>query len=334
MQGKRTDLEGGDTPLQGLGYSRAHLRTFRQIFHIPPGLRDQYMDGQDETNEEISTRGLINWMRARNREERVEALDNDEGPSVPLDGMVILGKMEDQLSVVNDESVDLVLTDPPYGLGDNAQIEFAPVGRGKKQAPKREPLSRTAGEWDKFNAEADVHPQFRSWINLIVRTMKPAASLYIFVADKYIGQMWNALEHAGLTVRNLLVWQKLNPPPMVRKKHWGWASEHILFATLGDKYTFNWGAHHEMHNIVQCPICGGTERLDHPTQKPVRLLRRFVEVSSNPGGTVMDPFAGVGSTGQAARELGRQYVCIEADEKYYRRACRRLGEPVSRPIVF
>jgi site-specific DNA-methyltransferase (adenine-specific)/modification methylase len=83
-----------------------------------------------------------------------------------------------------------------------------------------------------------------------------------------------------------------------------------------------------MHNFIEAPICMGRERLkdpSHPTQKPLRVLRRLIELASKPGDVVFDPFMGVGSTGVAARELGRQFIGAEIDKAYFTAATRRLA---------
>ncbi len=79
-----------------------------------------------------------------------------------------------------------------------------------------------------------------------------------------------------------------------------------------------------MKKDLTYPICGGNERLDHPAQKPIRLIKHLIEVSSHPGDLVLDPFAGVGTTGAAAAELGRRYYLIERDDYYYKQSCTRL----------
>ena len=82
-----------------------------------------------------------------------------------------------------------------------------------------------------------------------------------------------------------------------------------------------------MHNFIEAPICGGNERVRdpvHPTQKPLRVVRRLLELASGPGDLVLDPFMGVGMTGVAAVEMGRRFVGIEIDPGYVAAAELRL----------
>ncbi|MFM6312700.1 MAG: DNA-methyltransferase, partial [Dolichospermum sp.] len=66
----------------------------------------------------------------------------------------------------------------------------------------------------------------------------------------------------------------------------------------------------------------------HPTQKPLLLISKLIEMLTDEGGTVLDPFAGSGTTAVACKELGRNYICIEKEREYYQIACNRINQPV------
>ncbi|MFM6222583.1 MAG: DNA-methyltransferase, partial [Dolichospermum sp.] len=66
----------------------------------------------------------------------------------------------------------------------------------------------------------------------------------------------------------------------------------------------------------------------HPTQKPLLLISKLIEMLTDEGGTVLDPFAGSGTTAVACKELGRNYICIEKELEYYQIACNRINQPV------
>ena len=92
-------------------------------------------------------------------------------------------------------------------------------------------------------------------------------------------------------------------------------------------HVWNFSKQNEMHNFFECPICMGKERLKnpkHPAQKPLKLIRRLVEIASQPGGMVFDPFMGTGTTGVAAAELGRDFRGCEADPAYFAAARTRI----------
>jgi len=136
--------------------------------------------------------------------------------------------------------------------------------------------------------------------------------------------------------RNLLVWNKTNPPPRLSKTNYLFANEYIVYAInekgMPSKSTFNFSKQNEMHNIFITPSLQSKERLKengktvHPTQKPLLILKKLIEVSSNKGELVLDPFMGVGSTAIACKELGRRFIGCEINEKYYRNSINRINK--------
>jgi len=79
-----------------------------------------------------------------------------------------------------------------------------------------------------------------------------------------------------------------------------------------------------MHNFIELPLCGGNERTEHPTQKPLKLIKHFLEINSNKNDLILDPFFGSGTTAVACKLLDRNFVGFEVDEKYYILAKERL----------
>jgi hypothetical protein len=82
------------------------------------------------------------------------------------------------------------------------------------------------------------------------------------------------------------------------------------------------------NNFIESPICMGKERLKapgHPTQKPLKILKQLIQVATEPGHLILDPFMGVGSSGVAALELGRRFAGIELDLLYFEAATRRIA---------
>jgi len=81
-----------------------------------------------------------------------------------------------------------------------------------------------------------------------------------------------------------------------------------------------------MHNFIQSPICMGKERSKHKTQKPLKVCFPFIEISSNEGDVVLDPFMGSGSTGVACKMLKRNYIGYELSEEFFHVANKRLEQ--------
>jgi site-specific DNA-methyltransferase (adenine-specific)/modification methylase len=137
---------------------------------------------------------------------------------------------------------------------------------------------------------------------------------------------WHEVFDPAFDTFQFIVWHKTNPPPKLRRV--GFLNSCELIVCCWDRgHTWNFGRQRDMHNFIEAPICAGAERVRdpvHPTQKPLRVLRRLLELASGPGDLVLDPFMGVGSTGVAAVEMGRRFVGIEIDEGYVGAAERRI----------
>jgi DNA modification methylase len=150
----------------------------------------------------------------------------------------------------------------------------------------------------------------------LYRVLRSPAHCYVMTNEFNRRLMEDAAIRAGFQVHALLVWIKQNVTP----SRWYMKNiEFTLFLRKGPaRAIYNPGSKlgHEFHNPVGSKL--------HPTEKPVDLMRLYIENSSLPGQIVLDPFAGAGSTIVAARDSGRYGVGIEMDTDYAFTACRRL----------
>jgi len=181
--------------------------------------------------------------------------------------------------------------------------------------------------------------------------MKPAATIVVIGSYHNIFRVGAILQDLGFWILNDIVWRKMNPMPNFRGRRFTNAHETMIWAARGPEakgYTFNYEALKAGNEDVQVrsdwflPICTGAERLKdetgrktHPTQKPEALLMRVLLAASNAGDLVLDPFFGSGTTGVAARRLGRSFIGIERDPVYARAARRRIDavEPLPEGAV-
>ncbi|MBF0182233.1 MAG: DNA modification methylase [Magnetococcales bacterium] len=236
---------------------------------------------------------------------------------------LIHGDFYQRIREVADGCVDLILTDPPYNIARENAFKLA--GRSE--------IDQDFGEWDKHDRAIFIS-QFDAWAREFQRILDENGSGYVFTSDRYISHLREALERAGFKVKATLIWHKTNPGTQVVKTNFKSAVEYLLFFTKGEAcHAFNWQGENEMHNCISLPICGGAERLTdakgntlHPTQKPLALLRHFLEISSHPGDMVFDGFMGVGSTARAARDMGRKFIGIEQDASFFEAAQRRMSD--------
>ena len=218
----------------------------------------------------------------------------------------------------NAEIIDLILVDPPYNTA-NKNTKFL---KGRKA------LSKDFGEWDYFD-NPDYLQFTRRWISNAVRVLKQSGNFLVFCKLEYISDIKRIYESYGLYHHATIRWHKTNPAPQVRKTGFLSSCEAILWAVKGfdEKkvpYTFNFKSQKEMHNFIESPICMGSERTKHPTQKPEKIIRHLLEIFSNPGDVVLDPFAGSGTTTAVAIKLGRNSISIENNKEYFEIMKKRL----------
>lgn len=217
----------------------------------------------------------------------------------------------DVIKRIPSGSIDFILTDPPYNLARHST--------GNIPLPGRSPMNNDVANWDmvEFNPE--------DWADEFIRILKPTGNLFIFTSYNQLGRWYNCLDHKFDT-SNFMIWHKTNPAPKIFKAGFLNSCE-MIFTCWNKKHTWNFISQAEMHNFIESPICMRPERLrdpKHPTQKPVAILKKMIEIASNKGDIVFDPFMGVGSVGVAALELDRRFIGVEIDETYFAAAGQRI----------
>ena len=167
-----------------------------------------------------------------------------------------------------------------------------------------------------------------------MRVLKPTGNIMAFCSYNLMGK-WHEVFDPLFDTFQFFVWHKSNPIPKFRKA--GFLNSCELIVCMWNKgHTWNFGKQNEMHNFFESPICMSPERLktpNHPTQKPIKLLSHLLKIATNLGDTVLDPFMEVGSTGVAAINNGRKFICIELDTTYFEAAKKRLRENTARLVL-
>lgn len=224
---------------------------------------------------------------------------------------IYLGDCREVLPQLPKDSVDLVVTDPPYGVGWQS-------GRRANQ------LARIKG--DDNGATAD--PLVREALAASLRLLREHRHLYIFGRPDLTGLP------VGGTAE--LIWDKAMLGSGDLSLPWAPSWEPITFAVYVSRRSGRasgdgrLAARLRRESIVRVPRSNAGQLEDgknpHPTSKPVALLRQLIESSSLLGDTVIDPFMGGGSTLLAARVEGRQAIGIEIDERYCETVANRLAQ--------
>jgi len=217
------------------------------------------------------------------------------------DCLVVMDKM-----IANGFKVDCIVTDPPYKIitgGDsNGKNSIRPKGilSGNRE------LMKTV-------------PKFKDWLPKCFKIAKEGTQHYFMTNSSNLLEMMNEVTKAGFKIQNLLVWEKNNCTP---SQFYMKNCEYTIFARKGkSKYINNIGASKTVHkydNIIGNKV--------HPTEKPLELMKFYIENSTNSGDLVFDPFMGSGTTCVAAKECGRSSIGIELDERYFQIAEERIGQ--------
>jgi len=244
---------------------------------------------------------------------------------------ILVGDCLAELRRIPAGSVDLVFADPPYNL----QLERELL------RPNNTRVDGVDDTWDQFDSFADYDAFSRAWLGECRRVLKPDGAIWVIGTYHNVFRLGAELQNLGYWILNDVVWRKVNPMPNFRGRRFTNAHETLIWAAKGPKsrYTFNYESLKALNDDLQMrsdwlfPICSGPERLKdqdgrkaHPTQKPEALLNRVLLATTNAGDTVLDPFFGTGTTGVAAKRLGRHWIGIERETEYVRAAEARIAK--------
>ncbi len=214
---------------------------------------------------------------------------------------IILGDCLEKLKELEDGSIDLIVTDPPYNLGY--------AGRGK------------INSFDVFANDNVDEEEHNKWFTLVLkefyRLLKDDTGLYIWIDWRNYARFYMLIS-GYFDIKNCIIWDKksIGMGHRFRFQH-----EMCIYAEKG-KATLNL----KEKNVPDVwSVYRVKEKYQHPTQKPQELMERCIEYSSKEGDVVLDPFVGSGTTCVAAKDLKRKYIGIELDEKYIKITNERLS---------
>lgn len=247
---------------------------------------------------------------------------------VPLD-KILVGDCVSLMESLPEACVDLVFADPPYNLQLANEL----------RRPNDSVVDAVDDDWDKFNDFKSYDTFTRNWLEAAHRILKPGGTLWVIGSYHNIYRVGSTLQDIGYWILNDITWRKSNPMPNFRGRRFTNAHETLIWAARDRSvaHTFNYAAMKALNGDLQMrsdwllSICNGSERLKengkkaHPTQKPEALLHRVIISSTNPGDLILDPFFGTGTTGAAAKRLGRHWLGIEKDKKYALLAKNRIS---------
>lgn len=229
---------------------------------------------------------------------------------------LFLGDTLEALSEIG--GADSIITDPPYCSGS---VSEASRSAAKGQGLRSETITKLGWFVGDNMGTAGLVFLLRAVAFEATRLIPATGSMLTFCDWRMVPNIGPAIESAGLRYQNLIVWDKgaMGLGAGFRAQH-----ELILHHTNGSPRYFDKAT----SNVIVSRRVHKSER-EHQTQKPADLMERLIRVVTPPGGTVLDPFMGSGSTGVAAIRSGRSFIGIERDEGHFETARKRLADAMA-----
>lgn len=231
-----------------------------------------------------------------------------------------LGDCLAHLEQLDAGTVDLMLTDPPYNLGNFMR------NRATNLAKMRDNFFGAAG-WDDASAE-EWESLMDKFFKEAFRVIRPGGSAIVFMAIIKVESLVRIAERHGFYYKTTGIWHKTNPMPRNMNLHFVNSTEAWVYFTVGARRgTFNNNGA-LLHDYIESSVTPGSEKKfgKHPTQKPKQLMDFFVTTLTNPGEVVLDPFMGSGTTGVSAVANGRRFIGIELSPTYFELSVNRIEE--------
>lgn len=203
------------------------------------------------------------------------------------------------------------IVDPPYKM----------TKRGKSCRPN----------WMKNNMGDNVFkgeiPKTKDWMKKLYDSLEENAQVYIFTNTISINEYLNISSEVGFKLHNIITMIKDTGMP----NRWYYKQcELILFLRKGRAYPINDFTSRDNIKVIMPKLKNGKL---HITQKPLDIIKKFIENSTEEGEFVLDPFMGSGTTGVACKNLNRNFIGIELDEKYFKIAEERINNALTKEIV-
>ncbi len=217
------------------------------------------------------------------------------------------------LNSIPDKSIDLVLTDPPYIVHTSGGSRSRFSRRAKKITENMRQNALSEGfDWEYYFGE-------------FLRVCK-IPNILIFCSNDQVPNTMKFFMDRNIST-TLLVWNKTNPIP-TRNSHYIPSTEYIVYVH-GKRATYNYKGLPVDYNrkVYTSPVIPAHKRV-HPTQKPQELVSRLIQVHSNKHDTILDPFAGSGTTGLVASSLERYFMLMENNEDFYSRQIEYLKSKI------
>lgn len=220
---------------------------------------------------------------------------------------IIEGDCNQILSTFDSECIDLIVTDIPYGINYKSNSQNLDRRTGIS-------IIKNRPEYFKQIANDDEIPI--EWLSDAYRVLKDNTAIYIFCHWSKWHILYPAVEEVGFNIKNMVVINKSNHGMGDLSGQYAPKHELLLFATKG-KHVLDF-EDKRMRDVWDAPVKYSGSKRWHSCEKSISWVTPCISNSSKEKGIVLDPFAGSGTTGCAAKLLNRNYVMVDIDAKTMR----------------
>lgn len=275
--------------LNDLGIAEIQSHRWQRIASIPEDKFEEHIDEIVKSKEELTTAGFIKYasqLKIRQNIKEVEKLAK-LGKVLPPDIKILEGDFFEKIKEINNKSIDLLITDPPYQVMNDY-------------------------EWDRHD------PNFTDrWLQAIKPKLKDSHIGFIFYdAAKQCELKASLIKY--FKVKNILYWMHRNMSMgrVVKDNFISTVDVIFYFGTKDLNFSPNWTEERFNSFEYAVPQSNFKEGKFHPTQKPLELFKRLIRVGSRENELVADVFAGSGTAAIACRDLNRSCILIEKEPEY------------------
>ena len=207
---------------------------------------------------------------------------------------------------IEDESIDLIITDPPYKI-----VKGGCTNKAVKYSGTNHDELKNGTLFNKNEIN------FNDWIPKLYDKIKDGGHVYIMCNDRNMREVLNVAHESKFKLLNILTWKKTKHNP---NRYYLKNSEFIIMLRKGKAVNIN---NMGTYQVLEVP---NVDKKTHPSEKPVDLMKILVENSSKLNDVVFDPFMGTGSVGVACMNANRKFIGVELDEKYFEIAKQRIED--------
>ena len=286
-----------------VGITKKQAHTWQTVAALPDEKFEEVIAEAKEEGKELSTKLAYDAGKQHKALERVSTRQQSTDEPKQTGVEIIQGDMADVLRKWDTaRRFDLVIADPPYNV--------------------------TPWQWDVIGTRDVFLGESRTWLERCLGVVKPDYNLFWFCSPTYMADVEMMMRNLNLPIQSRIIWHRRNMVKGSHARHCFIDSYEMVFH-IGNRalnFPAEWSDAWFDVQTFAVPQTNFNDTKIHPTQKPIDLIKRFVEYGSFPGDLVLDPFAGGGTTGHACMEIGqRQCVLIERDEEYVHGIKKRIA---------